>query len=214
MCLPYRCFMNFCDIDDICAKAACHVSTCMRLTNISDFHRQYITISFLPIQITVPQFLFTTRASIKNVDHIWPSMALPPDICQPCLECFKILPMCVTKQTCSAKMGSVTYGLKSFNQYESHIWNLLPMNIKSTLYLSEFKKLLIIWSMPACKCYTPYCSELMFSMSEFSRRPSAGVSHIVFWWVREVILRIFIFIISILYMDVCIKCLYLYICYF
>ena len=50
------------------------------------------------------------------------------------------------------KVNSTSYGLKSFKYYGSHIWNLLPMHIKSAMSLPEFKELLTTWSGPTCKC--------------------------------------------------------------
>ena len=49
------------------------------------------------------------------------------------------------------KVNSTLYGLESFQYYGSHIWNLLPMHIKSAISLPEFKELLITWSRPTCK---------------------------------------------------------------
>ena len=50
------------------------------------------------------------------------------------------------------KVNTTSYGLKSFAYYGSHIWNLLPMHIKSAMSLPEFKELLTAWSEPTCKC--------------------------------------------------------------
>ena len=50
------------------------------------------------------------------------------------------------------KVNSTSYGLESFKYYGSHIWNLLPMHIKSAMSLPEFKELLTTWSGPTCKC--------------------------------------------------------------
>ena len=50
------------------------------------------------------------------------------------------------------KVNTTSYGLKSFKYHGSHIWNLLPMHIKSAMSHPEFKELLTTWSGPTYKC--------------------------------------------------------------
>ncbi len=40
------------------------------------------------------------------------------------------------------RANTVTYGIKSFSYYGSHIWHLLPTNIKGAVNISEFKMLM------------------------------------------------------------------------
>ena len=47
--------------------------------------------------------------------------------------------MCDKSRHVQPKVNSTSYGLKSFKYYGSHIWNLLPMHIKSAMSLPEFK---------------------------------------------------------------------------
>ena len=44
------------------------------------------------------------------------------------------------------------FGIKSFAYYGTHLWNMLPIDIKSTVTLSSFKTLIKKWSGPTCRC--------------------------------------------------------------
>ncbi len=43
------------------------------------------------------------------------------------------------------KWQKVTYGKHTFNNYGSHIWNLLPNEIKSCTEINKYKSLLKLW---------------------------------------------------------------------
>ena len=44
------------------------------------------------------------------------------------------------------------YGLKSFRNYGVKIWNLLPNNCKSAVFLLDIKNMIKSWNGPGCKC--------------------------------------------------------------
>ena len=46
-----------------------------------------------------------------------------------------------------------TYGLRSSQYYGAHVWNILPINIKTAQSLHEFKSLIRSWSGPTCSCH-------------------------------------------------------------
>ena len=51
------------------------------------------------------------------------------------------------------KFNKIQYGKKTFSYYGSHLWNILPNDIKRTLDINAFKMLLInTWEGPACSC--------------------------------------------------------------
>ena len=47
---------------------------------------------------------------------------------------------------------TTTYGLRSFEYYGSHVWNMLPVHFKSCESISEFKNSIKRWSGPNCSC--------------------------------------------------------------
>ena len=50
------------------------------------------------------------------------------------------------------KFKKVTYGRNSFKYYGSHIWNLLPNEIKNSTDVEDFKTLIKAWDGPTCQC--------------------------------------------------------------
>ena len=54
---------------------------------------------------------------------------------------------------------TTTYGLRSFQYYGAHVWNLLPMNMKAAQSLSEFKSFIRSWPGPTCSCHI--CTALL-----------------------------------------------------
>ena len=53
------------------------------------------------------------------------------------------------------KMRMTTFGIKSFSYYGAHLWNSLPVDIKSAVTLTNFKTLKKNWQGPSCHC--PVC---------------------------------------------------------
>ena len=53
------------------------------------------------------------------------------------------------------KMRTTTFGIKSFSYYGAHLWNSLPVDIKSAVTLTNFKTLVKNWQGPSCHC--PVC---------------------------------------------------------
>ena len=45
---------------------------------------------------------------------------------------------------------TATYGLRPFQYYGAHVWNMLPINIKAAHSLHEFKSLIRSWPGPTC----------------------------------------------------------------
>ena len=58
-----------------------------------------------------------------------------------------------------------TYGLRSFQYYGAHVWNILPMNMKATQSLHEFKSLIRSWPGPTCSCHI--CTALLWLMIDW-----------------------------------------------
>ena len=58
-----------------------------------------------------------------------------------------------------------TYGLRSFQYYGAHVWNILPMNIKAAQSLHEFKSLIRSWPGPTCSCHI--CTALLWLMVDW-----------------------------------------------
>ena len=56
------------------------------------------------------------------------------------------------------KFNEIKYGRNTFSYYGSHIWNLLPFNVKSAVSLTVLKKLLMSWDGPNCSCSSCYVS--------------------------------------------------------
>ena len=50
------------------------------------------------------------------------------------------------------KMRTTTFGIKSFSYYGAHLWNSLPVDIKSAVTLGNFKTLVKNWQGPSCHC--------------------------------------------------------------
>ncbi len=44
------------------------------------------------------------------------------------------------------------YGKNTFKYYGSHLWNLLPNDIKKCMDLDTFKTLIMSWDGPMCQC--------------------------------------------------------------
>ena len=57
---------------------------------------------------------------------------------------------------------TTTYGLRSFQYYGAHVWNMLPINIKTAHLLHEFKSLIRSWPGPTCSCHI--CTALLWLM--------------------------------------------------
>ena len=57
---------------------------------------------------------------------------------------------------------TTTYGLRSFQYYGAHVWNMLPINIKAAHSLHEFKSLIRSWPGPTCSCHI--CIALLWLM--------------------------------------------------
>ena len=57
---------------------------------------------------------------------------------------------------------TTTYGLRSFQYYGAHVWNLLPINIKTAHSQHEFKSLIRSWPGPTCSCHI--CIDLLWLM--------------------------------------------------
>ena len=55
---------------------------------------------------------------------------------------------------------TTTYGLRSFQYYGAHAWNMLPVHMKAAQSLSEFKSFIKSWSGPTCSC--PICIALLY----------------------------------------------------
>ena len=47
---------------------------------------------------------------------------------------------------------TTTYGLRSFQYYGAHVWNMLPVNLKAAQSLRDFKSLIRSWPGPTCSC--------------------------------------------------------------
>jgi hypothetical protein len=50
------------------------------------------------------------------------------------------------------KFKKITYGKNTFKYYGSHIWNLLPNDVKTCTDINSFKLLLKTWEGPKCQC--------------------------------------------------------------
>ncbi len=50
------------------------------------------------------------------------------------------------------KFEKVTYGENTFKYYGSHIWNLLPNEIKETADILSLKSLIMTWEGTKCQC--------------------------------------------------------------
>ena len=53
------------------------------------------------------------------------------------------------------KMRTTNFGIKSFSYYGAHLWNSLPIDIKSAVTLTNFKTLVKNWQGSSCHC--PVC---------------------------------------------------------
>ena len=54
---------------------------------------------------------------------------------------------------------TTTYGLRSFQYYGAHAWNMLHVHMKAAQSLSEFKSFIKSWPGPTCSC--PICIALL-----------------------------------------------------
>ena len=54
---------------------------------------------------------------------------------------------------------TTTYVLRSFQYYGAHVWNMLPINIKTAHSLHEFNSLIRSWPGPTCSCHI--CTALL-----------------------------------------------------
>ncbi len=54
------------------------------------------------------------------------------------------------------KFNTITYGRNTFTYYGSHIWNLLPNDLKNNVNYDTFKRLLKDWDGPRCCCSLCY----------------------------------------------------------
>ncbi len=50
------------------------------------------------------------------------------------------------------KFEKITYDKNTFKWYGSHVWNLLPNEIKETAVILSFKNLIMTWYGPKCEC--------------------------------------------------------------
>ena len=57
-----------------------------------------------------------------------------------------------TRDECKLIQRTTTYGLRSFQYYGAHVWNMLPINIKAAQSLCEFKSFIRSWLGPTCSC--------------------------------------------------------------
>ncbi len=55
-------------------------------------------------------------------------------------------------QLVQPKFRKITYGRNSFTYYGSHLWNILPNQIKSCTTMDDFKTMLKTWEGPNCQC--------------------------------------------------------------
>ena len=58
---------------------------------------------------------------------------------------------------------TTTYGLRYFEYYGAHVWNMLSINIKAAQSLYEFKSFIKSWPGPTCSCQI--CTALLYEMS-------------------------------------------------
>ena len=61
------------------------------------------------------------------------------------------------------KFNKIRYGRNTFSYYGSHLWNLLPNELKRNVDLKRFKELLHTWERPACSCNI--CQLIVFNLS-------------------------------------------------
>ena len=57
------------------------------------------------------------------------------------------------------KVNTTNYGLKSFRNYGSKIWNILPPSFKKSLNIEDYKLVIHSWNGPECSC--PVCDLFM-----------------------------------------------------
>ena len=55
-----------------------------------------------------------------------------------------------TMPLCQKKFNTKSYGLKSFTYFGSKIWNKLPLHIKRSMSLNEFKQVIKHWDGENC----------------------------------------------------------------
>ena len=147
--------LNFNDhVDRICAKAACQVSALQKVEHIQEralrcvvrgSSSEYNTLLY---KANVDYYRFNSLKEMvieifKIVNDFTPSyLSTTFEMSQSPYD------MRDKSRLVQPKVNSTSYGLKSFKYYGSHIWNLLPVHIKSATSFPEFKELLTTWSGP------------------------------------------------------------------
>ena len=58
---------------------------------------------------------------------------------------------------------TITFGIKYFAYFGTHLWNMLPNHIKNSVSLYDFKLLMRKWSGPTCCCSV--CTLVQFSIA-------------------------------------------------
>ncbi len=58
------------------------------------------------------------------------------------------------------KFKKISYGKNTFGYYGSHLWNLLPNDLKACTSLNQFKSMLKDWEGPNCQC--KMCTRTVF----------------------------------------------------
>ena len=58
-----------------------------------------------------------------------------------------------------------TCGLRSFQYYGAHVWNIISINIKAAQPLHKFKPLIRSWPGPTCSCQI--CTALLWLMIDW-----------------------------------------------
>ena len=66
---------------------------------------------------------------------------------------------------------TTTYGLRYFQHYRAHVWNMIPLHIKAAQSLHEFKSLIRSWPGPTWSCHICKTFTLRSWVGEMSRHP-------------------------------------------
>ncbi len=53
---------------------------------------------------------------------------------------------------CLQSFNKIMYGKPTFKYYGSHLWNILPNDIKKCMDPDTFKTLIMSWDGPRCQC--------------------------------------------------------------
>ena len=72
---------------------------------------------------------------------------------------------------------TTTFGIKSFAYFGAHLWNLLPLHIKESVSLYNFKSLVKKWSGPTCSCCV--CSIVVWCFAFIYFNPFCRSYHIL-----------------------------------